>query len=136
MFLHTKALTIFIILCILVFTIPTFITAIVVTFIAIAVLVGITYKSLYSPIMYSNKQLYFNSSQWKLARSRILQRDNFNCKRCGTDNHLEVHHLTYIRFGRELSSDLVTLCRNCHQAVHNHHGYKHHIYYKYTWENL
>jgi queuine/archaeosine tRNA-ribosyltransferase len=136
MSLHAKALTIFIILCILLFVIPTFIISIVVTIIAIAVLVGVTTKSLFSPIRYSNKQRYLNSDQWKLVRSRILKRDNFSCKRCGNVHRIEVHHLTYIRFGRELPSDLVTLCRDCHQAVHDHHGYKHHIYYKYTWENL
>lgn len=31
---------------------------------------------------------------------------------------LDVHHLTYERFGKELLADLQILCRKCHDEVH------------------
>jgi hypothetical protein len=32
---------------------------------------------------------------------------------------LDVHHLTYVRFGHERLEDLLTLCRPCHDAAHD-----------------
>ncbi len=37
------------------------------------------------------------------------------CERCGYSSaRLEVHHLTYERFGRERLGDLRVLCKTCH----------------------
>lgn len=46
-------------------------------------------------------------------------RDGRKCRLCGDrSNNLEVHHLTYERFTRELQEDLITLCHSCHALVH------------------
>ena len=47
-----------------------------------------------------------------------MRRDRFRCQQCGATANLEVHHWTYERFGRELMSDLGTLCYDCHRQVH------------------
>jgi hypothetical protein len=46
---------------------------------------------------------------------RIRRRARGFCERCRTSGYkLEVHHLTYERFGREWDEDLQALCHPCH----------------------
>lgn len=71
-----------------------------------------------------NKAVYLQSQQWKDIRKVILKRDNYTCRKCHEDNiPLEIHHITYARLGHEDYSDLVALCRTCHQSIHDKHGY-------------
>lgn len=78
------------------------------------------------------KQPYWKSAAWRARRRAVLQRDNHRCTVCKrthgarTDPRLkgnrrtvlEVHHLTYARYGRERLADLVTLCQRCHATEH------------------
>ena len=65
--------------------------------------------------------------EWGAKRSKILARDNYTCKRCGShesqDVHLQVHHSHYI-YGLDpweyKDSELITLCEECHSYVHAH----------------
>ena len=41
-------------------------------------------------------------------------RDGFRCQRCGTREHLEVHHVGPVT--TTAIDDLITLCRRCHRA--------------------
>lgn len=63
--------------------------------------------------------------QWKATRSRVMERDNFCCRLCLLRNYVEtrtlqVHHI-HKRVDRpDLTfneSNLVTLCRTCHEEV-------------------
>ncbi|MBA2754805.1 MAG: HNH endonuclease [Chloroflexia bacterium] len=65
-----------------------------------------------------NYRDYLNSYNWQQRRQFILQRDGHRCRQCGDAYRLEVHHLTYRRLGREHPNDLMTLCRPCHESVH------------------
>jgi 5-methylcytosine-specific restriction endonuclease McrA len=59
---------------------------------------------------------HIHSTQWKNTRKAILKmRDR--CEGCGTKHFLEVHHKTYERLGRELTSDLEVLCKTCHEKA-------------------
>lgn len=70
------------------------------------------------------KQAYLKSPEWNTLRKSILRRDNYTCQGCGITNvPLEVHHLHYRNFGMEKHSDLVAVCRECHQAIHDKYGY-------------
>lgn len=62
---------------------------------------------------------YINSSQWKDKRLRRLRKDKFRCRTCWNEDNLQVHHLTYERLGHEEIDDLITLCRECHEAITN-----------------
>ena len=62
---------------------------------------------------------HLKSDKWKKLRKSVLHRDNELCI-CG-GKATEVHHKTYARVGNEHLSDLVSLCRNCHQNVHDNH---------------
>lgn len=73
-----------------------------------------------------DKQAYLKSSQWQTLRKKVLKRDAYTCQSCQTSGiPLEVHHITYIRLGNENISDLVSVCRYCHQAIHDKYGYSH-----------
>lgn len=70
---------------------------------------------------------HLKSEQYRKLRGRVLFRDFGMCqaivngKKCGSKIGVEVHHLTYARFGNEHINDLITLCERCHTAIHNHH---------------
>ena len=52
-------------------------------------------------------------------RREILERDNWHCQVCGRLKNLDVHHLTRrSAFGYDIETNLITLCRECHQAMH------------------
>lgn len=60
---------------------------------------------------------------WQKKRLKIMNRDNFKCKNCGSeDNTLMVHHKKYIK-GRlpweYADSLLITYCENCHTMKHS-----------------
>lgn len=59
----------------------------------------------------------------------ILKRDRYTCQKCNDNsgNNLNVHHIldfsTYEHM-RDIESNLITLCENCHQDFHNNYGYR------------
>jgi len=59
---------------------------------------------------------------WIYLRKQVLERDNGVCQLCLSDDHLHVHHKTYIdgRLAWEYPMDLlITLCGECHAKFHN-----------------
>ena len=66
-----------------------------------------------------NYNQYITSKEWynNPARLAVIQRDKV-CKMCGSNNFLQVHHITYTNLGNEKEEDLVLLCENCHKKVH------------------
>lgn len=64
-----------------------------------------------------DKSFYY-SVAWKTLRDVKLA-VNPVCEKCSSADHLQIHHLTYDRFGgSELMSDLQTLCSKCHSSHH------------------
>lgn len=59
---------------------------------------------------------YLQSDEWKRKRQERIFFDQ-KCQICGRPFDLEVHHLTYDTFPHENSTDLITLCRYCHEEV-------------------
>ena len=54
-------------------------------------------------------------------RQYILYRDNYKCKCCkgaSKDNVLEVHHLISRKIAGNAPSNLITLCKTCHDGYH------------------
>jgi 5-methylcytosine-specific restriction endonuclease McrA len=51
-------------------------------------------------------------------KKKVKARDHDRCIRCHLFNDLHVHHLTYTNLWHEQLSDLVTLCRHCHELSH------------------
>jgi 5-methylcytosine-specific restriction endonuclease McrA len=64
-------------------------------------------------------QDYLQTEEWRRLRSLVIGRAGGSCERCRkTAGEWNVHHLTYDRRGHEDLTDLILLCRPCHQAVH------------------
>ena len=62
---------------------------------------------------------YLKTEAWQERRFNTFKRDGFQCVCCGAAKNLEAHHITYKNLGAELQSDLVTLCRKCHEDIHS-----------------
>lgn len=57
--------------------------------------------------------------EWFELRDRVLKRDQENCKNCGTEGNLVVHHVVPVATrGTNRLGNLITLCRRCHRAAH------------------
>lgn len=63
---------------------------------------------------------YLNSPEWTARRNKILKRDKYQCKarrlHC-THNATQVHHLNYSNVGNEADSDLMSVCKTCHDEI-------------------
>lgn len=57
---------------------------------------------------------------WKEVAHNIRKLDNFTCVSCSkTGGELHVHHIVYAsNFGTHQKTNLVTLCRSCHEREH------------------
>ena len=62
----------------------------------------------------------FNYS-YSSRREAILHRDNYTCQCCGKKHtRLEVHHIVFrSRGGTDDEKNLITVCKECHGAIHN-----------------
>lgn len=48
-------------------------------------------------------------------RDKVLNRDGYMCRLCGSNENLEVHHMLAITFGgKSTMKNLITLCADCH----------------------
>jgi len=58
-------------------------------------------------------------------RQMVFERDNYECQKCGSTEHLHCHHIEGIRWNPLESADIdicVTLCKHCHIEVHKISG--------------
>ena len=58
---------------------------------------------------------------YHLWRKLVLERDNYECRRCQTKENLHTHHLLHYAKEPEFRRDVpngITLCRECHSLVH------------------
>ncbi len=66
----------------------------------------------------------YRDSRWQKKRLRIMERDKFSCRSCGTEEEgitLNVHHIYYEKGKAPWEYDdelLVTWCDDCHKARH------------------
>jgi 5-methylcytosine-specific restriction endonuclease McrA len=59
-------------------------------------------------------------NNWKEVASRIRRLDGFQCIACAAQNQtIDVHHIVYVsNFGTHQQSNLISLCRECHETEH------------------
>jgi hypothetical protein len=49
-------------------------------------------------------------------RKKILERDDYKCRLCGSTEDLEVHHMQALVYGgKSEEKNLITLCAECHR---------------------
>lgn len=63
-------------------------------------------------------EAYRNGRHWRRLRNN-LKAGKPQCMGCNKYRATELHHLTYDRLGREKYRNLIALCRNCHQSIHD-----------------
>ena len=61
---------------------------------------------------------YLASPEWLARRHAVLKRDGHLCQGCLRNTATQVHHLTYERVGGEMLFDLVSVCKACHEKIH------------------
>lgn len=82
-----------------------------------------------NPICKECKELQINATGklnlgWERVRSKIIERDDNKCVKCGDIKDLQVHHID--KNNRNNNSDnLITLCKKCHYLEHKEDPYKH-----------
>jgi 5-methylcytosine-specific restriction endonuclease McrA len=62
---------------------------------------------------------FLASTAWAKIRVDLYTIRGKRCESCGSTRSIQVHHLTYDRYGgNEEPGDLVILCGNCHMTEH------------------
>ena len=61
---------------------------------------------------------HYRTSDWSATRTRILVRDSFTCRSCGTVAHGKAAHVDHVtpleQGGTDDDANLQTLCSSCH----------------------
>ena len=71
------------------------------------------------PLLRKRPRIRVTSVSYARLRKEILVRDNWRCQVCGCLKNLDVHHLRRRgALGDDIEPNLITLCRECHQAMH------------------
>ncbi len=67
---------------------------------------------------WQNYTQYLQSDHWKKFRIKVLRHYGRTCMLCNNGKKVNVHHRTYERLGHELMTDVIVLCRECHEKFH------------------
>jgi len=68
----------------------------------------------------SKYSTYLGTDTWALIRKMVYERDNYQCRLCGSGKNLRVHHIHYLDdYGKERLANLSTFCANCHTMGHS-----------------
>lgn len=78
-------------------------------------MISVTFCSCFKPISYKH---YIDSEMWKQKRIKRIKNDGYKCQLCGSAMNLQVHHITYENVPFEKDDDLLTVCKSCHQKLH------------------
>lgn len=63
--------------------------------------------------------MFLKTRYWQNRRNTSLELAGHKCQLCNASQSLQVHHRTYERRGYEKDSDLIVLCKSCHQLFHD-----------------
>ena len=65
-------------------------------------------------------RLRLEAKAYDHLRRQVLERDGWRCQHCGRATNLEVHHIrSRSRLGDDKRENLITLCTDCHKAMHS-----------------
>ena len=69
--------------------------------------------------MNADYEKFLNSNFWRLLRKEKIKLSGRRCSRCGARRPLQCHHVTYpADWYDTVLSDLMVVCRTCHQRIH------------------
>jgi hypothetical protein len=62
-----------------------------------------------------SRQLSEERRKGDRLRAKVLERDGYMCRICGSEENLEVHHMLALTYGgKSTLKNLITLCADCH----------------------
>ncbi len=73
---------------------------------------------------------YIVSNAWEFRKAQYYQRHAKACKICGATTNVQLNHIKYGNYGQEKDKDLVPLCGNHHQALHDKIGVRKDMHYQ------
>ncbi len=62
---------------------------------------------------------YLKTDEWRVVANRAKSEYYGRCALDETHTAQHAHHRTYVRRGRERRTDVIPLCRECHERFHN-----------------
>lgn len=69
-------------------------------------------------MQFNSYEEFLNTEEWKQVAEMVKERDGHKCVICGSTENLNAHHIGYE--GDYLNEDdIVTLCRRCHECLHD-----------------
>lgn len=69
-------------------------------------------------MQFNSYEEFLNTEEWKQVAEMVKDRDERKCVICGSTENLNAHHIGYE--GDYLNEDdIVTLCRRCHECLHD-----------------
>ena len=64
-------------------------------------------------------RIRLSEEEYEKLRREVLKRDRWKCQMCGSSKDLHVHHIDLrSRMGSDSESNLISLCADCHRAIH------------------
>jgi 5-methylcytosine-specific restriction endonuclease McrA len=65
------------------------------------------------------KRIKLGKEAYRRLMRRVLDRDGWRCQKCGSLEHLQIHHkLERSAQGNDAVANLITLCAHCHLGQH------------------
>ncbi len=65
------------------------------------------------------KRIKLGKQVYQRIMKRVLERDGWRCRKCGSMKDLQIHHnIKRSQQGNDALQNLVTLCAYCHMAEH------------------
>lgn len=65
-----------------------------------------------------NYSAYLRTPQWRARRVLVMKRAGGICEGCREERATQVHHLTYAHVTNEFLFELVAVCDECHERLH------------------
>jgi len=70
-------------------------------------------------VLAKRPRLRLEPNSYKELCQRVMERDNWRCQVCGSQQNLQVHHKQLrSQQGSDEDSNLITLCAGCHEELH------------------
>ena len=71
------------------------------------------------------KRIKLGKRIYRRLMKKVLERDNWRCRKCGSLKNLQIHHkVRRSQQGNDSLENLVTLCAYCHMAEHGQLSYE------------
>ena len=78
------------------------------------------YKKYMSKIRSLDYQEYLQTEHWQHFKLEAIRHAGHKCQICNKDDcNLNVHHNNYDNRGRETFNDVIVVCDDCHNMIHN-----------------